>query len=357
MSEQSKKTLDSLKEELESKEKIENIAIVMHSNPDPDCIGASLGIGKILALLVPDAQCSYWYTGEISHPQNKTMANVLSLQLTDVAEIENVNEAADIYICVDTLPERCLGKAEGADKIKWTLAVDHHRSETKKAKIVDIRPVGATSSIVWEYLQELGIELDKNDEDDITIATALLLGIKTDTSDFVSENVADIDFEAYKHLMEYVSRRHLSAIINYPIPPYLFELRSKLDQDENIKMDNGVFVGGIGYISAAKRDALPSLSEERARVEGIETSFVFAIVGDHIEVSVRSVGLSVDVNALCQKIFGKEFAGGKMGAGAAKIPLGFLSLNGSDEGVRHKMWEAVKELLIHKIFHVMEGNA
>jgi nanoRNase/pAp phosphatase (c-di-AMP/oligoRNAs hydrolase) len=99
------------------------------------------------------------------------------------------------------------------------------------------------------------------------------------------------------------------------------------------------------------------LSEERARVEGIETAFVFAIIGDSIEVSVRSVGLSVDVNALCQKIFGKQVAGGKMGAGAAKIPLGFLALDGADETVRQKMWEAVKELLIYKIFHVMQGNA
>ena len=37
------------------------------------------------------------------------------------------------------------------------------------------------------------------------------------------------------------------------------------------------------------------------------------------------IGLAVDVNALCQKIFGKQYAGGKMGAAAGKIPMGFLS--------------------------------
>jgi len=147
-------------------------------------------------------------------------------------------------------------------------------------------------------------------------------------------------------------------LIVYPIPPYYFDLRRQLDKEENFRSDNGIFAGGIGYITQTKRDALPTMADERARVEGIETSFIFAIVGDHIEVSVRSVGLSVDVNALCQKIFGKQYAGGKIGAGSGKIPLGFLSPNGQvNEEVKTKIWEAVKVFMIDKIFHVMSGNA
>jgi len=183
------------------------------------------------------------------------------------------------------------------------------------------------------------------------------MGIKTDTSDLVTDNITDLDFQAYRNLLEHVNQRHLSAIISYPIPPHFFELRSNLDQDENIRSDGGVFVGGVGYISSSKRDALPALAEERARVEGIETAFVFGIVGENIEVSVRSVGLSVDVNALCQKLFGKQYAGGKMGAGAAKIPLGFMALDPNvPNEVKEKVWEAVKERIIDKIFHVVKGN-
>ena len=100
------------------------------------------------------------------------------------------------------------------------------------------------------------------------------------------------------------------------------------------------------------------MAEERARVEGIDTAFVFGIVNDHLEVSVRSVGLAVDVNALCQKIFGKQYAGGKMGAGAAKVPLGFFNadLNVPEE-VKEKVWEAIKAIMIDKIFHIISGNA
>ena len=332
--------------------KPDKLGIVMHDNPDPDSMGASMGLAKLINTWCEETSCILLYDGEISHAQNKTMVNVLSIQLIKKSEIENISEVADVFITVDVTPDRCLSK-----DIECLMTIDHHRADTSIPKIKDIRPVGATSSIIWEYLKDENIELDKNDENDAVVATALLIGIKTDTSDLVSENVTDLDFEAYKHLIGCVNRRHLSAIINYPIPPYHFEIRSQLDQEDNVKVDNGVFVGGIGYISPTKRDALATMAEEHSRVEGIETAFVFALVGENIEVSVRSVGLSVDVNALCQKIFGKDHAGGKMGAGAAKIPMGFLAIdNGMDEDVKDKTWESVKTLMIHKIYHVMSGN-
>ena len=345
------KSLDKFKEAVVSSKK-ERVAIVMHDNPDPDSIASAMGLERILLSWNSEIKCKLLYSGEISHSQNKTMVNVLSIPLVDIAEIEDIQEEFDIFITVDVLPERCLDK-----DIPCLMAIDHHRSDTKRAEIQDIRPVGATSSIIWEYMQIEGIKFKKSDEHDAIIATALLMGIKTDTSDLVSDNITDLDFQAYRNLLEHVNQRHLSAIISYPIPPHFFELRSNLDQEENIRSDGGVFVGGVGYISSSKRDALPALAEERARVEGIETAFVFGIVGENIEVSVRSVGLSVDVNALCQKLFGKQYAGGKMGAGAAKIPLGFMALDPNvPNEVKDKVWEAVKERIIDKIFHVVKGN-
>lgn len=346
-----KKELNKLKEFMLTN-KPEKVGIVMHDNPDPDSMGSALGLSKVITTWSPETNCILFYDGEISHAQNKTMVNVLGISLTRKSETEDLATAANVFITVDAIPDRCLDK-----DIECLMVIDHHRMDTSVAKIKDIRQVGATASIVWEYLKEEKIELDKNNEHDAMVATALLMGIKTDTSDLVSENVTDLDFQAYKNLIGCVNRRHLSAIINYPIPPYHFELRSMLDREENVQEDNGVFVGGIGYMSPAKRDALATMAEERSRSEGIETAFVFAIVGENIEVSVRSVGLSVDVNALCQKIFGKQYAGGKMGAGAAKIPMGFLAIEqGIEEGIRDKTWEAVKSLMIHKIFHVMSGN-
>ena len=341
----STKALSKFKEAILGDSEKTRVAIVMHENPDPDCIGASWGLIKLLQTWNPDIKCTLLYSGEISHSQNKTLVNVLNITLTNMAEIEKIEGDFDIFITVDVIPERSL-----KNDIKCLMTIDHHRVETKKAKIVDIRNVGSVCSIVWEYLKKEGITFKEKDETDSAIATALLVGIKTDTSDFVGENVSDLDFEAYKNLIGFVNRRQLSSIISYPIPPHYFEIRSRLDQPENTKIDNGVFVGGVGYISYAKRDALPMMAEERSRVEGINTAFVFGVVGDYIEVSVRSVGVAVDVNALCQKIFGKEYAGGKAGAGASKIPLSFCSLKETSDVVKNKMWEGIRDYIIERIF-------
>lgn len=346
--------LKDLKVAIEGLEENAHIAIVMHENPDPDAIGAALGLKKLFRIWKPEVKCSNIYSGEISHSQNKTMVNVLNVTMVHVSEIEDFG-VYSFFALVDCVPDRCLPFIENKD-VKCNFVIDHHRSETKKANISDVRSVGSTSTMVWEYLKKEEIEFDKNSDEDSVVATALLVGIKTDTQDLVTENVTNLDFEAYKSLMHHIDRGKLSSIINYPIPSYQLELRNKLDTEGNFKMDNGVFVGGIGNISTSKRDVLPILADERSRLEDVNTAFIFAIVGDDLCVSVRSINLAVDVNALCQKIFGKDNAGGKQGAGAAKLPLGFFVVNpDSPQEIKDKQWEFVRSFLIGRIFHVIEN--
>lgn len=331
------------------------VAILMHHNPDPDCIAAAIGLEKILKTWNATIQCSSIYSGEISHAQNKTMVNVLNITLLHISEIENLKEHADVFITVDVMPERCLDKGIPED-IECLMVIDHHRSETKKAQITDIRPLGATSTIIWEYIRQEEIVFKKNNENDTIVATALLVGIKTDTADLVSENVTNLDFEAYQGLMQFVDRAKLISIVNYPIPTYQIDLRSQLDKPDNCQMDNGVYVGGIGSIAASKRDVLATLAEERSRLEDVNTAFIFAIVGDYIEISARSINLSIDIGTMCQKIFGKQFGGGKQGAGATKIPLGHLiiGVDASNE-LKEKQWEFIKSFVIYRIFHFLNN--
>lgn len=339
---------EELKSEISSFPEDCRVAICMHDNPDPDAIGSAMGLRRIIRHFKPSAKVSLIYGGEISHPQNKTMINVLDVNLIsyneiEEAECENVEQFADYFMCVDVAPERCRPKTE------YIFCLDHHKVDTKLAKIKDIRSVGACASLIYDYMKYFDIELDKHDENDAIIATALLLGIKTDTQECVTENVTDLDLEAYAYYQPRVSHRLLSSIVNYSIPPYYLDLRKNLDIEDNLYLENGVFVGGLGYVAPSKRDVLPSLAEERARVEGVDTAFVFAIVGKNIEVSVRSSSYSVDVNSLCQTTFGKEFAGGKTGAGAARIPMNFLAIDDAPDEIKGKVWEAVRDFMKFKI--------
>jgi nanoRNase/pAp phosphatase (c-di-AMP/oligoRNAs hydrolase) len=330
-----------------------HIAIVMHPVPDPDCIGAAYGMKRIVKEWLPDAKTSLIYRGEVSHPQNMTMTNVLNLSMTNVDDMdqgEDLKNFADAYICVDCVPER-----SSIPDAKYIFVVDHHKNDTKNAKIKDIRHVGSCSTLVWDYMREIGIELDGSNEEDSNVATALVVGIKTDTADLVTDIVQDLDFEAFRNLIGPTDKKSLAKIINYPIPPYFFELRRRLDDDDHVHFENGVFVGGIGYIPPSKRDALPSIAEERARMDGVDTSFILAIVGDYLEVSVRSSGLSIDVDKIIKKIFGKTSGGGKMGAGAAKIPMGDFSVRNENEEMQKKGWEFTRELWFDKIIKEMSN--
>jgi nanoRNase/pAp phosphatase (c-di-AMP/oligoRNAs hydrolase) len=335
-----------------------HVAVVMHPVPDPDCIGSAYGMKRIVKEWFPDSKVSLVYAGEISHPQNKTMNYVLNLQMTNVEEIEgglkskeDCENFADAFICVDCVPERC--SVPAAD---YLFVVDHHKSDTKKAKIKDIRHVGACSSLVWEYMHEIGLELDKSNEEDSNVATALVVGIKTDTADLVTDIVQDLDFEAFKNLIGPMDQRNLAKIINYPIPPYYFELRKRLEEDGQVCSENGVFIGGIGYISPAKRDALPSIAEERARMDGVDTAFILAIVGGNLEVSVRSSGLAIDVDKIIKKIFGKTNGGGKMGAGAARIEMGEFSVQAEDDETQNEAWEFARKLWFARILKEMADH-
>lgn len=327
------------------------IALVMHDNPDPDCVGAAFGLQKLIKSWLPEAKCSFIHGGEISHPQNKTMVNVLNLQLVNRDGQNISNSTHQAFVSIDCLPDRC-----GLSGVEFLMSIDHHKGDTKKSKIKDVRMVGSCSSIIVEYLQKEGVKFDKDNDDDQDVATALVMGIKTDTSDLSSDSTTDLDFDAYKYLIGYVNQNKLASIIRYPFPPYYFELRSKLDQEGNSYSENGIFIGGIGYIQPSKRDVLPTIAEERSRVEGINTAFIFAIVGSNIEISVRSNGLSVDVNSICQNIFGKEYAGGKMGAGAGKCPMGHLSIEDDPVELQEKMWIAIREKVIYSISKEMSNH-
>jgi len=328
-----------------------HVAIVMHPVPDPDCTGSAYGMKRIINEWFPDTKCTLVYAGEISHPQNRTMMNVLNLNMVNVDEIEgslntreDCEKYADAYICVDCVPER-----SSVPEAEYLFVVDHHKSDTTNAKIKDIRHIGACSTLVWDYMDKNNIKLDKTVEEDSNVATALVVGIKTDTSDLVTDIVSDLDFEAFKNLIGPMDQKGLAKIINYPIPPYYFELKKRLDEKDHVCLENGVFIGGIGYITPAKRDALPSIAEERARMEGIDTSFIVAIVGDNLEVSVRSSGLAIDVDKIIKRIFGKENGGGKMGAGAAKVSMGSFSVQNENEETQKEAWEFARRLCFARI--------
>ncbi len=334
--------LDKFIKQFECLKQTERVAIFTHSMPDPDAIGAAVGI-KWLLRKKWGIDSHIFHEGVISHQQNRTMVNVLEITLYSGNEINNDPQMNFVKtVIVDATTKNT--PVEKADVV-----IDHHRVKDSNTELAIIEPIGAASTIVTELINNLDIKFE--DDIDEKVATALFFGIRNDTEDLISETVTDRDYKASLSLTPFIDRPKLASIVKYPFPPFFFEAEKTIGKEQNHVIENSFFIGTLGILTETKRDALPMIADKFVRMQGIETAIVFAIVDDRLHVSVRSQNTSIDVNSFCQKIFGKDHSGGKLGSGGASVPLGIMGYNGLDDELKSEWWEMQKKILFKKILN------
>lgn len=324
--------------------------VIIHNFPDPDAISSAMGVIHLIKNLGFKAGNIY-YSGEISHPQTKSMVTLLNANLVDYNKEPFIDGIDAILVDTNSVGEGSNQTQIKPESVNVVAVIDHHKGKHPKGAKVDSRYVGSTASIVWDYLSKSKFDFDS--EDGKILATALVAGIFTDTNSLMSDNIASLDFEAYQNLLKKVDKQKLKSVMNYPLPSYLFELRQRSFLKENQIIEESVIIAGIGIINQSKRDALPIIADELLRMNGISTSIVFAIIGDNIDISVRSSDITLDVSKFVQSVFGS--GGGKQGAGRAIIPLGFFSLNGNDE-INNDIWEVAKKMVMNKAMNNVKGE-
>lgn len=358
MNENTEKLLSALTKDIGQDDTVRSVIFI--GAPDPDSIGSALGIRHLIQKKYSgsaDIVCS----GEISHPQNKTMLVTLNLQIIPEEDFlsqlrtsaTGIEDKYNKFIFVDMVPTML--KWYGEDN-PVTIVIDHHKGTYENdTAFVQIQQVGACCSLVWEHLKNANIALSQ-DDDSGDVATAMLMGIKTDTSDLLIDSTSQVDFDAYEALTKSSNKKHVSSIINYKLPTYYFELKGRLSIDDNTFCEHSFFIGCLGQITQSGRDSVPMFADERLRMEGITTSIVFAFVEDNIVASLRTSNASIDAHALMQKIFGKEFGGGKQGAAAAKVPLGVLSVKDLPKEIQETAVAQYRDIIINKIKMVCFNN-
>lgn len=334
---------DKMNEIFEAVDKDLHIAILVQNSPDPDCMGAA----KAFAVLLKEVyslDSKIYHFGEISHPQNKSMKNVLHIALEDGSEFDLEKVGATVVLDTDLTSTGF--KSETFTKVN--VRIDHHSMDRdEEPQLLDIRSCGATCSIVWEYLQEFGVSLEEHSD----VATALILGIKTDTLDFTSSNVAELDMEAFRGLLPYVDRVKLARVTKFPIPKEVFELESLAYKN---KIERGTtLVSFIGELTPHSRDTISTISDRFARMAGTDTVVIMAFIDGHLQASIRSDDSRVDVKDLCIKVFGKEFAGAKEGAGGARVPMNGSFNYISSKEVRDQVIKEIVGFFQNKVFEVL----
>jgi nanoRNase/pAp phosphatase (c-di-AMP/oligoRNAs hydrolase) len=330
----------------------DKVAIFLQDNPDPDAIGSALGLSWLIKKINSGLITNIYYGGEVSHPQNRTLVNLLNIQMKRVDGQKDYEEY-ELKILVDVASA---GKKNlQSVMVQPDIIIDHHEDNPEGDYILkDIRVIGATATIICDYIRASGFDLDSEVEEDTNVATALLFAIENDTCNLVSENTRQLDADCFLYLLNRVDINILTNVRDYPIPRYFFELEGIANKNKQIV--GSVLVTGLEYLKKERRDSLPYIADKFLRMEGIETVVAFGIIEDHLVASLRTTNKSISLNNICHSIFGEAYSGAKTGSGGARVPLGIIAPNKATENVRNMVWEALRTKLTAEIFDKISGQ-
>lgn len=337
---------------VEALQRGEKIAIFLQDNPDPDAIGSAVGLTWLIKKVNSLVSTNIYYGGEVSHPQNRTLINLLNIQMKRVDEKKDYAEyAVKVFVDVASAGKKNLQSTNVVPDI----IIDHHEDNPEGDYILkDIRVIGATATIICDYIRSAGFDLNQEIEEDANVATALLFAIENDTGNLVSENTRQLDADCFLYLLNRVDINILTNVRDYPIPRYFFELEGIANKNKQVV--GSVLVTGLEYLKRERRDALPYIADKFLRMEGIETVVVFGIIEDYLVSSLRTTNKSISLNNICHTIFGEPYSGAKTRSGGARVPLGIISPNQSTENVRNMVWEALRTKLTADILEKVSGQ-
>lgn len=326
------------------------VAILTHGVPDPDGIGGIMGIHWLLSKL--GIESHGYYFGSISHPQNIALVNLLDPDMRPISEYQK----HDIHILVDAIPSNA-----GMDKLEipFDVVIDHHKEMPNgnfSGLYINIK-AGSTCATVYHLIRSLGFDFEEDNDYDSRVATALMVGIVTDTENLMSDDTTEYEFQAWSSLFAYRNAANLKRIVNYERPKAWIAQESAAIN--NVKITEGVGVVGLGMLPGKHRDMIADLASQMITWEDVHTAVVFAIVdGERVEGSVRSSNASVAVPQLCKTLGGKfGTGGGKLGKGAYKYDLGGAGIEDEDDDeTKSGTWDLVNKREIKRINKILHSE-
>lgn len=292
------------------------LGIITHNNPDPDAISSALALSVIARSVNPNRlSCRIFYDGIIGHQENRTLVNLLEIKM-EKADPLTLQECT--YLALIDSP------APGVNnpllpKTRVHIIIDHHRDgqgSDSVATFVDTRPgLGATASILAQYLQELDISVDKR------VATGLLYGIRSDTRDF-RRNVTTQDLNNAAFLLPLTDPDLLEQIMSPSLSQETLDILGTAIRNRKIR--SGYLISNVGFLR--NRDALPQAADLLISLEGVNTALVYGISEEAIVMSARNRDVRIHIGNVLREAFGDiGDAGGHPSMAAATIPLTYFT--------------------------------
>ncbi|MCK5461022.1 bifunctional oligoribonuclease/PAP phosphatase NrnA [Candidatus Gracilibacteria bacterium] len=288
--------LEKLKRYLKTKPKM---IILAHSSPDGDTLGGALGIYFSLKNTGQEVQVACI---DKIPKKYQFLPGVEKIQ-TDFDEND-----FDTVIFVDCGNKKMTKFHETKPKIHSNkmvkINIDHHPSNDFFGEINFVSTLSCSSTeIIFELLKALELNITPQ------IATLLLLGIYTDTGNFMHQNTTPKSYLAASQLIKLggnVSQIARNVFRNYELKT--FKLWAKVLQNLHVTSDGAAIVG------IEKKD-YQSIGASRSDLEGVidyinsmpEAKYSVLLSEDetgNVKASLRTRNEDVDVKALAEKFGG-----------------------------------------------------
>lgn len=256
--------------------------ILTHRSPDPDAMGAAIGMRALIEDGL-EMKATVATVGRIHRAENLAMVRELGLQFADSEAIDHSAFAG--LVLVDTQPS--FGHTVIPGDLPVVAIIDHHEApEVAEGEEVadeaglysDVRiGIGATSSMVYEYLREAGVKPDAR------TAGAIFCGVRYDTGD-LSEGVTELDQRAWYQCFRLADQTALQRIQRPPLPAeYFSQLAVSL---RSARQHGDMVLGLLGDV--VNPESVAEMADFFVRLEGARWALVGGAYEGEYYLSLRT---------------------------------------------------------------------
>lgn len=270
-------------------QKSNNIVLLCHKNPDGDAIGSTIAMyhilkrmGKDVEMLIEDVPSQFKFIEgyndiKVSSDKEYNLSIIL-----DTASKERINDPGNVV-----------------DKIKRTIVIDHHPSNTKYGDLNYVEIYPTCCEIIYNLIREMDLEMTKE------IAVPLCVGMITDTGGLSHPDVRSSTYQMAGELSKIVDIPSIHKKVLGTITKGQFELNKIGIKNIEFHKDNQIAFTYIteedlNNLNLKKSDA-DILANIGRNIEGVEVVVFIRKYKDETRVSLRSN--NIDVNEVA-KLFG-----------------------------------------------------
>lgn len=168
---------------------VDKVLVATHLNPDGDAVGSARAMQLVMQRLGADVQV--YIPGALVPREYRFIAPEVVLD----AAPDDIDER--VLVCVDCGNEGRVQSTDILERARYVIDIDHHGDNTRFGDMNHIRADAACAAeLVWELAGEFGI-----DEPGPDIATAVYVGLVTDTGRFQYSNTTADSFDLAARLV------------------------------------------------------------------------------------------------------------------------------------------------------------